>query len=151
WLHWDLGEEQQQYLEFVKKVVRIFQTQPVFQRRKFFKGRSIRGSDIKDISWLDPSGKDMTDEAWSMGSVRCLGVRLAGALIGDGPERGEPIVGDTILMLLNTHHEAVPFTLPLAKAEHHWERLLDTTEAREEPLCLEPSQTYPLEARSLAV
>ena len=38
-----------------RKVVRIRRTQPVFQRRRFFKGRPIRG--VKDISWLDPDGR----------------------------------------------------------------------------------------------
>ena len=61
-------------------------------------------------------GKDMSDEAWNAGFVKCLGVRLAGDLIGDVDERGEPIVGDTLLLLLNAHHEAIPFTLPATKA-----------------------------------
>ena len=37
------------------------------------------------------------------------GVRLAGDEIGDQNERGEPLVGDTILLLLNAHHEPIPF------------------------------------------
>ena len=68
----------------------------------------------------------MSDEAWNAGFVKCLGVRLAGDLIGDVDERGEPIVGDTLLLLLNAHHEPIPFTLPATRPEHHWERLLDT-------------------------
>ena len=47
--------------------------QPVFQRRKFFQGRSIRGSDIKDISWFEPRGKEMSDEAWDAGFVQVPG------------------------------------------------------------------------------
>ena len=39
-------------------------------------------------------------------------MRLAGDLIGDVDERGEPIVDDTALILLNAHHEPIPFTLP---------------------------------------
>ena len=50
----------------------------------------------------------MTDEAWDAGFVKCLGVRLAGDLIGEVDERGEPIVGDTLLILINAHHEADP-------------------------------------------
>ena len=33
------------------------QQQPVFQRRKFFQGRSIRGEGVKDVSWFGPDGK----------------------------------------------------------------------------------------------
>jgi len=32
--------------------------------------------EIKDISWLAPTGEEMNDEAWNDGFVRCLGVRL---------------------------------------------------------------------------
>ena len=58
-------------------------------------------------------------------------MRLAGDVIGDVDERGEPIVGDTLLLLLNAHHEPLPFTLPETKPEHHWERLLDTADLSE--------------------
>src|SRR5207253_1615956 len=138
-------------LEFVKKVVRLWSAQPVFQRRKFFKGRAIRGSDIKDISFLNPAGQEMTDEDWNARSTRCIGVRLAGDLIDDQDDRGEPIVGDTLLLLLNAHHEPIPFTLPLAKIEQLWELLLDTAEEMGKPSAFQGEVRYPLKDRSLAI
>ena len=112
WLSWDLDEEQKGFCEFVRNLIGILRTQPVFQRRKFFLGRAIRGEGIKDISWFEPSGQEMTEEAWSTGYARCLGMRLAGDLIGEIDERGEPIKGDSILLLMNAHHEAISFMLP---------------------------------------
>lgn len=151
WLNWKLDEEQQAFLEFVRKVTQIWREQPVFQRRKFFQGRRIRGSDIKDLSWFDPSGKEMSDEAWGAGFVRCLGVRLAGDVIGDVDERGEPIVGETLLVLLNAHHEPIPFTLPETRPEHHWERLLDTAAPAAAQEAFPGGEQYPLGGRSLVV
>ena len=75
-------------------------------------------------------GQEMSDEAWNAGFVRCLGVRLAGDLIGDVDERGEPIVGDTLLLLLNAHHEEIRFALPLTKEEHQWQLLLNTADPK---------------------
>ena len=69
WLNWDLDERQQKLLEFTRKLSRIWREHPVFQRRKFFQGRALRGSDIKDISFLEPSGAEMSDEAWNGGFV----------------------------------------------------------------------------------
>src|SRR5205807_138596 len=83
WLNWDLSDPQKEFLEFVRKLTKIWKEQPVFQRRKFFYGRSIRGSGIKDISWFGPNGEEMSDEDWGAGFVRCLGMRLAGDQIGD--------------------------------------------------------------------
>ncbi|HXG10519.1 MAG TPA: glycogen debranching protein GlgX [Gemmataceae bacterium] len=151
WLHWDLDEEQQKFLEFVRRVSRMRREQPVFHRRKFFLGRAIRGTELKDISWFEPSGQEMSDEAWNAGFVKCLGVRLAGDLIGDLNERGEPIAGDTVLLLINAHHEPIPFTLPATRPEHHWERLLDTADDNAEQQAWEGGDQYPLQARSLVV
>jgi glycogen operon protein len=150
WLKWSLDARQAEFLAFVKRVGQIWNEQPVFQRRKFFQGRAIRGSEIKDISWFSPDGKEMSDEIWARG-VHGLGLRLAGDLIGDVDERGEPLVGDTLLMLLNSHHEPLTFTLPSAKPEHQWERLLDTARPAENPALLEPGANYGLESRSLAL
>ena len=132
WLNWDLDERQKQFLEFTRKVIFIWKSQPVFQRRKFFLGRAIRGSDIKDISFFNPSGQEMSDDDWNAGFVKCLGVRLAGDLINDENERGEPIVGDTLLLLLNGHWEPISFTLPQTREGHIWDRILDTADLSED-------------------
>ena len=150
WLNWELDPEKTAFLEFVCTVSRIWTEQPVFQRRRFFQGRSIRGSEVKDISWFSPTGEEMTDTDWQAGFIKCMGVRLAGDLIGDVDERGEPIKGETLLLLLNAHHEPIPFTVPIAREEHHWERLLDTAEAGELQPMVVPT-TYELQGRSVAV
>jgi glycogen operon protein len=151
WLDWELDDGETKFLEFVRTAIRVRHDQPVLQRRKWFRGRPIRGSEVKDISWLDPAGNEMSDEAWNAGFVKCLGVRLAGDAIGDVDERGEPIVGDTLLLLLNAHHEAIDFLLPGTGPEQEWERVLDTTDDHAEPLHWKPGQAYPLRERSLAV
>jgi glycogen operon protein len=150
WLNWELTAPQQEFLEFAKKVVRVCREQPVFQRRRFFVGRAIRGTAIKDISWLDPSGQEMTDEAWDAGFVKCLGVRLAGDIIGEVDERGEPIVGDTLLMLFNAHHEPLPFALPPHKEGQVWELVFDTADPQRPPEVLPDGHVYDLRDRSMA-
>jgi isoamylase len=151
WLIWELDGERQAFLDFVKKMTRFWRTQPALQRRRFLHGRAIRGSDIKDISWLDLSGQEMSDDAWSGDLKGFLAVRLAGDLIGEVDERGEPIVGDTLLMLLNSHHESISFTLPLTKVEHHWERIIDTAEPDGEPRDFHEKDIYPVQARSVVL
>ncbi len=151
WLEWDLDPRQKAFLEFTRKLIAIRREQPVFQRRKFFLGRAIRGSKVKDISFFSNSGQEMSDEDWNAGFVRCLGVRLAGDLIGDETERGEPIVGETLLILLNGHWEPLPFTLPQTLRGHIWERLLDTAIPNQDRGSLEGGAQYALEGRSLVI
>lgn len=151
WLNWEMDERKQAFLDFVKKVTCIWSEQPVFQRRKFFQGRAIRGTGIKDISWFEPSGQEMADDDWNAGFVKCMGVRLAGDLIGDLDERGDPIQGETLLLLINAHYEPIPFTLPVAREEHIWERLLDTADDHAGLDGFEDGSQYELQARSLAL
>jgi glycogen operon protein len=151
WLNWELTPEKKAFLDFVKKAVRVWKGQPVFQRRHFFQGRAIRGTDVKDISWLSPDGKEMTDEAWDVGFVKCLGVRLAGDIIGEVDERSRPIVGDTLLLLLNAHWEAIPFTLPPHKDDQQWELVFDTFTPQTQPGLVVEDEPYQLRERSVAV
>jgi len=151
WLKWGLDHRKRSFLDFVKKCTDIWRNQPVLQRRKFFLGRAIRGSEIQDISWFGPDGKDMSDQAWNEPFVKCLGVRFAGDLMNEKDERGEPIVGDTLLIIMNAHWETIPFTLPATRAEHVWETLLDTHDLDVPLRVCRGGEQYPLFGRSLAV
>ena len=67
---------------------------PSFTAAASFTARRSKGAEAPEISWLDPSGQEMTEQAWKDSFVRCLGVQLFGGEI-DVDEHGEPIVGDT--------------------------------------------------------
>jgi len=135
WTHWNLTQEQRDFLVFTRRLVHFRRSQPTLTRRKYFQGRSIRGAEVKDIYWLDPSGREMTDDAWNAPFVRSLGVLMVGNAIGDIDERGQLVSGDTLLILLNAHFESVPFVLPAAEEGHEWGRIFDTIDQ------------YPMEAR----
>jgi isoamylase len=128
WTSWDLTPAQRELLEFTGRLIRIRHDQPALRRRRFFRGRAVRGADVKDIAWLDPNGSEMTDESWNAGFVRSLGVRLEGNAIDEVDERGQPVAGDTLLMLLNAHHDPIDFTLPAEEPDERWERLVDTSD-----------------------
>jgi glycogen operon protein len=151
WLDWELDGDRRAFLEFVRAALAVRRDQPVFRRRHFFQGRKIRGSDIKDISFFEPSGAEMADEAWNAGFVRCLGVRLAGDLIGEMDERGERVVGDTMLLLLNAHHEEIAFALPKTREGHEWELLFDTAAPGAEARVGQGGGKHLLQGRSVAL
>ena len=60
-------------------------------------------------------------------------------------------MGETVLILLNAHHEPIPFLLPKHQPERHWERLIDTSSPMSEVQYFEGEQAYDLQGRSLAV
>jgi isoamylase len=151
WTNWDLLPSDREFLSFVKKLIKIRKDHAVLRRRKFFQGRRIRGKDVLDITWLDASGREMADDTWSSPGVRCLGVRLNGDAIDELDERGERIVGATLVILLNAGVDPIPFVLPSTAASERWETLLDTADPWQPPRALRGRERYQLQSRSMAV
>jgi isoamylase len=151
WTTWDLTPEQRDFLAFTRRLIQVWKDQPVLRRRKFLQGRRIRGADVSDIAWLDPTGKEMTDETWNSPDVQVLGVRLNGDAIDEVDERGERIIGDSLVLLLNAGAHAVPFVLPALSPAERWETLIDTADPWAPPRRLRASDRYELQARSMAV
>jgi glycogen operon protein len=151
WLDWNLDERRKRFLAFCQKCAQIWGEQPALQRRKFFLGRAIRGANIKDITFFEPGGCEMSDKDWGTPYVKCLGVRLAGDLINEVDERGEPITGDTLLLLLNAHWEEIPFALPPTSHDQVWETLVDTRDPDMPLRVCRGEEKYPLYGRSLVL
>jgi len=151
WIDWELDTEKRALLNFMTKLVHFRLSQPVFRRRKYFQGRSIRGGEVKDVAWLAPDGREMTDEAWNADFVRSIGMLLNGSAIEEVNERGEPVIGDSVLVLLNAHTDKVPFTLPPLDVMHQWRRVIDTFDPHSQDKSFRSGARYPLQGRSVAV
>jgi glycogen operon protein len=160
WIDWNLKDDQKVLLEFTQSLIQLRHNEPVLQRRKFFQGRSIRGLDVKDVTWFEPNGQEMNDEAWNAGFVRCLGVCLAAAAAEQFEERTGPTIPGrppeetkphTLLLLFNAHHEKIPFTLPTCLANEVWERVVDSTELHPPEHSFPAGHVYDLQGRSMAV
>jgi glycogen operon protein len=151
WLDWNLSAEQRALLDFVREVIRLRKTQPVFRRRNFFQGRPIHGAEIKDLYWLKPDGREMSDRDWASGFARCLGMVLLGDQIAEVSEHGDRIVGDSFAILFNAHHEPIWFRLGTRQRDVRWTCVLDTAEPDTARPTFEHMSEFPLQARSVAV
>jgi glycogen operon protein len=151
WINWDLTPEQQALCAFTAELVHLRRTQPVLRRRKYFQGRSIRGGSGQDVAWLTPEGDEMDDAAWNAAFVRSLGMLLSGNAIEETDRYGEPIIGDTLLVVLNAHSEKVRFTLPPLEPDQQWHRMIDTVHAHTSARAFRAGTRYPLQGRSVAV
>ena len=92
----------------------------------------------------------MPDDAWDSGYVRCLGMLLAGDQIDEMDERGQRLDGDTLLLLLNAHHEAIPFKLP-HPANGWWDLVFDTARGDADEVCHSVGDIYELADRSMVM
>jgi glycogen operon protein len=153
WIDWNLNEEQAQLLAFTAMLIRFRLTQPVLRRRKYFQGRSIRGGDVKDVAWLTPEGSEMNDEAWNADFVHSIGMLLSGNAIEEVNEQGEPVMGDTLLILFNAHSDEIQFTLAPIDGDRdwQWQRVFDTAEPGAAGAGYKPGATYAVQGRSAVV
>jgi isoamylase len=162
WLDWELDDERASLLAFTRRLGALRHEHPGLRRPKFFQGRPIRGNDVSDITWLQPDGREMTDDAWDQGWVRTFGMLMAGGTLEGTDEQGDPIVDVPMLLILNAHHEPVPFALPdnagngvdaADGRREAWRLLIDTSrdDLPGEGITSDRSAPYALQGRSLVL
>ncbi len=136
WIDWNLDERKKALLDFTAQLIALRKAHPNLHRRKFFQDRKIMpgsasrlkfaGLEVHDICWYRPDGQEMTEEEWTAGWIRCLGLRLSGRTLDDVDRHGELIRDESFLFCLNPHHENIQFYLPPCTASCSWELLIDT-------------------------
>jgi len=112
--------------DFTQQLIQFRRAHPVFSRRRWFHGQLLHGSGVRDIGWFKPDGEQMSDEEWTIGFAKSIGVFLNGKAIPSFDDRGRRIVDDSFFVLFNAHHEPLEFTLPGPEWGVCAELLLDT-------------------------
>jgi glycogen operon protein len=149
WVDWQLTPAQEELLEFTRRLIEIRKRHISLRRRKFFRGRRIRGADVKDITWLNGDGREMTDAEWDSPWLRSIGMRLDGRTLGDVDENGELISDGDLLLILNAHHEPVSFTIPVWDSQEPWEVELDTSQPQNGRQTVGPEQAIEVAGRAV--
>jgi glycogen operon protein len=95
----------------------------------------------------------MQNGDWQRDDARAIAVFLNGDAISEPDPRGEPVVDDSFLILLNSNYEPIDFLLPPKEYGENWTVAVDTTTAQggasDEPC--EAGSTIRLESRSTLV
>ncbi|HEY9784576.1 MAG TPA: glycogen debranching protein GlgX [Candidatus Obscuribacterales bacterium] len=163
WTNWDVPEQEREFLHFVQRLALIRKSQPVFQRRKFFKGQIREGTmATKDIIWLNADGTEMKQTDWLDAQRRHFGVMFEGAYINEMDEDGNEITGSTLLLLCNSYWKDVSFCLPPNLVDKYWRlfapqkmdktwKLLIETAGQMSASCWELQSIFKVPARSLAL
>jgi len=128
WMGWEeVGEAERGFRRFVAGLV-AFRTEHIaFHRDRFLHGETIPGTEVRDLVWLHPEGREMAEDDWEDPEARALGVCLSGEPgRTHRTERGREEPDDTFLLLLNAGAEEIPFHLPKAAGGGGWLEFLDT-------------------------
>jgi glycogen operon protein len=152
WIDWNHSPEGEVLARFVSRLTQVRRHYHMLHRNRFLTGQWNEEFGVKDATWYTPAAIEMTPEAWNDSQGRCMGVVLDGRAQATGiRKRGSDV---TLLLLLNAHHETIPFTLPDGAGGEAWERLIDTfdpDEAGGRAVRIEIGNAYDLSGRSLSL
>ncbi len=152
WVNWDLSPENRELLEFVARVARLRREHRVFRRHTYFPQERLHEG-VRNVRWFGPDGLEMSDEEWNLGFARCLGMYLAGDAIGEVDRHGLAVSDDNFMLLINAHHEEIPFVLPGFRSNVRWQLVVDTSQPAAEPggRRYARGELFPLQGRSLVL
>jgi glycogen operon protein len=123
WVDWNLDDDARALLDFARRVFAIRRDNPGLRRRRFFSGDA---GGVKDVSWIRPDGAEMTHEDWQDQGGHVLGMLVHAAAAEERDERGRPIGGELLLLLVNGGEQSRSFTLPKVDAPGTWCDVLNT-------------------------
>jgi isoamylase len=124
WLNWKLADQHKDLVEFVRRLIAIRDAYPVLHRSRFLTGAVNPLLGVKDVTWIFPTGDEMTQENWNNRDLHSLGMLIDGRA---QPTAIQEFGSDaTILLILNSSHQQGEFVLPGPVNSESWLLLLDT-------------------------
>ncbi|HTV80059.1 MAG TPA: glycogen debranching protein GlgX, partial [Steroidobacteraceae bacterium] len=148
WVNWDLARENEPLTRFVQKLCALRTKYPILRRNRFLTGTLDEELGIKDLTWINASGNEMTQEQWADDLMKCFGMLIDGRSRPTGlRQRGTEAA---MLIVMNSHHDLVNFTLPEYPDGATWELILDTdVPDRAEPYKGKTGDVFGITGRSL--
>jgi isoamylase len=150
WVDWNLDERRKQLIAFTRKLIAFRHQHPVLQRRRFLAGDYVWDSTTRDLVWLRPDGDEMAPEDWRRPGLSSLAFMMGGDAIQAVDERGQRLIDDNVLVLMNAHHEPVTFRLPGEAEAGKWAVELDSADPGRDPNGTSAGD-YEMAPRSLVV
>ena len=140
WVDWRLRGIHLDLLKFVQLLAHLRRRHVEFRRETFLKGTATR-TRVKDVTWLNVHGTEMTQGEWHDGELRSLGVWFG---------KRDNLNG-RLLLLMSSGRDPQTFRLPMVSADEPWILLFDTAQDTLGTKSLGAAQDYPLIGSSIAL
>ncbi|MGE6331627.1 glycogen debranching protein GlgX [Stenotrophomonas sp. NPDC077659] len=109
WIDWDRDITEGRLAGFVRDLLALRQDHPILTRGRFLNGQYNEQASVRDLTWLNPAGREMTEDDWNDAAARSVGLLLEGRAQASGVrEHGNDA---SLLIVINAYHEGVEFTL----------------------------------------
>ena len=121
WLNWKIDKNGQALIRFVQKLTMLRCKYPILRNRRFLSGEVRQDLGVREVTWINPAGTQIPDKDWTDAGMHCFGMLLDGR--ASVSANGDAAA---LLLVMNSHFEDVPFTLPQAAGGSGWRLLIDT-------------------------
>ncbi len=148
WLDWEPGPEWLDTLAFTRQLLALRREHPVFRQHHFFEGRPVGNGGRKDLAWFGPEGVEMSADAWFDPQRHAVGMFLAGDGIRARGRRGEQLLDESFLLLVNASATETEFSLPGPAWSPGYVVELDTADAGHRGHSYSAGRSVPLPART---
>ena len=126
WMDWRLDREARDLLAFTRRVFAIRRQNPVLRRRTYFAGTRLRQTGFNDVTWFLPDGQVVGGDQWVDPRGHVLGMLIHARGGDERDERGRPLHGETVMLLLNGGNGSRRFVLPQPGKRGRWVEELNT-------------------------
>jgi glycogen operon protein len=140
WVDWRLRSANVDLLRFVQLLAQLRRRHVEFRRETFLKGAASRAS-VKDVTWLNIGGTEMTQGEWHDANLRTLSIWFG---------KRNNLQG-RLLLLLNAGDSVQTFVLPSGPVNEPWIRQFDTARDAQEAKSFGHAQDYRLDASCVAL
>ncbi|MGL5827617.1 MAG: glycogen debranching protein GlgX, partial [Nocardioides sp.] len=150
WMDWRPDDAWLDVYEVTKAALRLRREHPVLRQRHHFQGTPTMAGGPKDLAWIHPTGREMTEPDWFDTGVHTLGMLLSGSPLRSPSSRGEQQHDKTFLIWLNSLDQ-VDISLPQVDAPAKWEVVLSTSSSLAVGDQVTPEGPLTIKARSILV
>jgi glycogen debranching enzyme GlgX len=112
WLDWRPEDAWLDIYEVTKTALRLRREHPALRQRHYLEGRPAAPGGPKDLAWIHPEGREMTEADWSDGGLHQFGMFLSGEPLRAPGPRGEQLQDASFLIWFNAHPEPGTVALP---------------------------------------
>jgi isoamylase len=121
---------------------------PILRRGRFLTAEYNPALEVKDVTWINASGKEMQRSDWENVKMGCFGMLIDGRAQTSGIKRQASDV--TLLIVVNGFYDLVKFTLPEFGGGDQWLTFIDTDDPdRRKTSILKTGDVYEVTGRSL--
>ncbi|MCG8153571.1 glycogen debranching protein GlgX [Pimelobacter simplex] len=118
WMDWRADDAWLDVYAVTRAALRLRREHHALRQRHWFEGRPAIVGGPKDLAWLHPTGREMTDDDWWDASLHTVGMFVSGKPLREPGPRGEQQLDTSFLIWFHAGADDVEVHLP----ENDWVR-----------------------------